>query len=186
MGILGIIATAFALSMDAFAVSICNGLSSHKCTNKDALLTGLFFGGAQGLMPIIGFYIGKQFEIYISSLDHWIVFAILLIIGANMIRESRSCNMKRNSFTFKNLFFLAIATSIDALAVGVSFAFIQVKIFLAAILISFITMTLSIIGVKIGNNLGLKFKTWSAIIGGLILILLGTKILFEHLGFINF
>lgn len=186
MRIWEIILTAIALSMDAFSVAICNGLSAHKATFKQALLTGVFFGGFQAIMPLIGFYIGKQFESIITPIDHWIIFFILAFIGIKMIKESKSCEITRDAFCIKNIFFLAVATSIDALAVGISFAWLKVNIFVSVIIIGLITFLLSTLGVKIGSYLGNKFKTYSEIAGGIILILIGIKVLIDHLGVFGF
>lgn len=181
-----IVLMAFALAMDAFSVAICNGLSARKCKFKHAIITGLFFGGFQAIMPLIGFYIGKQFEEIITPIDHWIIFFLLAFIGIKMIKESGSCEVSNDAFALKNIFFLAIATSIDALAVGISFAWLKVNILFAVLSIGIITLVLSTLGVKIGSFLGSKFKSYSEMIGGIVLILIGGKILFEHLGLISF
>lgn len=186
MGIGEIILTAFALAMDAFSVAICNGLSAKKSTFKQAAATGVFFGGFQALMPLVGFYIGKQFEAIITPIDHWIIFFLLAFIGGKMIIESGSCEVTSNAFSIKNLFSLAIATSLDALAVGISFAWLKVNILIAVLLIGSITLVLSFLGVKIGAFLGSRFKTCSEIIGGIVLILIGLKILLEHMGVFPF
>lgn len=177
------------LSMDAFSVSICKGLTSKKFSWKMALVCGLWFGFFQALMPVIGFFLGVQFEEYITAFDHWIAFGLLVLIGANMIREAIWGSDDQNNngaLDFKTMLLLAIATSIDALAVGVSFACIQVKIWSSVLIIGLTTFVFSIIGVKIGNVFGSRFEKSAGIVGGIILILIGLKILLEHLGIISF
>ena len=170
------------LSMDAFAVSICKGLGMRKVNKKQALVIGLFFGGFQALMPFVGWLLGTQFEKYITSIDHWIAFILLALIGINMIREAREESEELDaSFSVKAMLPLAIATSIDALAVGITFAFLHVQIVPAITFIGVTTFILSVIGVKIGNLFGAKYKSYAEIAGGIVLILLGTKILLEHL-----
>ncbi len=187
MGFLELFIIAIGLSMDAFAVSICKGLSVQKMKPKHALIAGLYFGGFQALMPLIGYFLGTQFEWLVTNIDHWIAFILLGLIGANMIRESFGDDDEvDDSFSPKAMFPLAIATSIDALAVGVTFACLKVEIFSAISLIGVTTFILSAIGVKIGNVFGTKFKSKAEFIGGLTLILMGLKILLEHLGIINF
>jgi len=177
---------AVGLSMDAFAVAICKGLSISECKPKHLIITGLYFGGFQAGMPLIGYLLGANFSHLIVKFDHWIAFVLLLIIGGNMIKESREeAECVDCSFGFRAMLPMAIATSIDALAVGVSFAFLQVNIIAAVIFIGCITFTLSAIGVKIGNVFGARFKSKAELAGGIILILMGTKILLEHLGFIG-
>ncbi|MGE5474164.1 MAG: manganese efflux pump MntP family protein [Ignavibacteriales bacterium] len=177
---------AIGLSMDAFAVAICKGLSMQKMSYKNAVKTGFFFGGFQALMPLIGYILGTQFKAYITSIDHWIAFALLSLIGFKMISESRSEHEKfDDSFSLKNMTVLSIATSIDALAIGITFAFLQVDIVFAVSIIGITTFVLSLIGVKIGNVFGAKFKSKAEIAGGIILIAMGIKILLEHLGFIS-
>ena len=179
---------AVGLSMDAFAVSICKGLSVKKMKIRQAPTCGVYFGGFQGLMPLIGYFLGSQFEEMIVSIDHWVAFVLLGLIGLNMIKESRDsdCENLDSSFGVKAMIPLAIATSIDALAVGVTFAFLRVNIFWAVTFIAVVTFTLSSIGVKVGNVFGMKYKSKAEFAVGLILVLMGTKILLEHLGFINF
>ncbi len=187
MGAFEIVLSALALSMDAFAVSICKGLSTENVKLKHALITGLYFGLFQALMPIIGYFLGINFQEAISSIDHWIAFILLALIGANMIKESR-CDEDENagdSYDFKTMIVLAIATSIDALAVGISFALLNVEIFSASIIIGVITFTLSAIGVKTGSKLGQKSRKGAELVGGIILILIGLKILLEHLGILS-
>ncbi len=186
MGLFEVLAIAVGLSMDAFAVSICKGLSMKKMSWKNALIAGLYFGGFQALMPLIGYILGSQFQSLIANVDHWIAFLLLLFIGGNMIRESRNqndCECGDDSFNFKAMIVLAIATSIDALAVGITFAFLKVNIITAITFIGIITFVFGIIGVKIGNVFGAKFKSKAELAGGIVLILIGTKILIEHLGF---
>jgi len=185
MGLFEVLAIAVGLSMDAFAVSICKGLSMKKMSWKKALIAGLYFGGFQALMPLIGYILGSQFQSLIANVDHWIAFLLLLFIGGNMIRESRNqndCECGDDSFNFKAMIVLAIATSIDALAVGITFAFLKVNILTAITFIGIITFLFGIIGVKIGNVFGAKFKSKAELAGGIVLILIGTKILIEHLG----
>ncbi len=189
MGILELFLIAVGLSMDAFAVSVCKGLSVGKTKLKHYVITGLWFGGFQALMPFMGYLLGSTFEKYIVSFDHWVAFILLSVIGINMIRESfkKEENETDASFSFKNMFLLAIATSIDALAVGITFALLpDVNIFLAISFIGITTFILSGIGVKIGNIFGMKYKSIAERTGGIILILIGTKILLEHLGVISF
>lgn len=182
MEIIELILIAIGLSMDAFAVAICKGLSVKDLKLRHAVITGLFFGGFQALMPLIGYLLGSQFRDYITAIDHWIAFGLLLIIGINMIRESRNdhCDVS-DTFSLKNMTVLSVATSIDALAVGVTFAFLQVDILPAVSLIGVITFILSLTGVKIGNVFGMKFKSKAEFAGGVILIGIGLKILVDHL-----
>ncbi len=179
---------AIGLSMDAFSVSICKGLTTKKFSWPMALICGLWFGGFQVLMPIIGYYLGAQFQEMIEAYDHWIAFGLLFLIGANMIREAVWDKEEKQdgSLGFKTMFLLAIATSIDALAVGVSFACIRVKLWSSVIVIGLTTFAFSVLGVKIGNVFGSKYEKSAGIIGGIILILIGLKILLEHLGIISF
>lgn len=225
MGLLELFILAIGLSMDAFAVSICKGLALPKINLKSAGIVGLWFGVFQALMPLIGYLLGVNFRSYIVSIDHWIAFVLLALIGANMIKEalsdddeeeeaeirnlkrgpeegtigvcsldscsisptgqvalSRADNRIKEILGFKTMFLLAVATSIDALAMGVTFAFLNVNIIPAISFIGVVTFTCSAIGVKIGNVFGLKYKSKAEIAGGVILILLGCKILIEHLG----
>ena len=187
MSLFTLFVTAVGLSMDAFAVSICKGLAMKKLSWKKALIIGLWFGGFQALMPTIGYLLGTKFESYVTAIDHWIAFVLLALIGANMIKEalSKEEGETNDSIDIKTMFLLAVATSIDALAVGVTYAFLQVQIVPAVTFIGVITFSLSVAGVKIGNVFGLKYKSKAEITGGVILILMGTKILLEHLGFLN-
>ena len=225
MGLLELFILAIGLSMDAFAVSICKGLALPKINLKSAGIVGLWFGAFQALMPLIGYLLGVNFRSYIVSIDHWIAFVLLALIGSNMIKEalsdddeeeeaeirnlkrgpeertigvcsldscsisptgqvalSRADNRIKEILGFKTMFLLAVATSIDALAMGVTFAFLNVNIIPAISFIGVVTFTCSAIGVKIGNVFGLKYKSKAEIAGGVILILLGCKILIEHLG----
>ncbi len=189
MQIWELIVTAVALSMDAFAVAICKGLSVEKVRGSHMAITGAWFGGFQALMPLIGFFVGSLFADYITSFDHWIAFALLALIGANMIKESfegDTCPAD-SSFGFKTMLTMAIATSIDALAVGVSFALLpNVNILVAVCSIGVITFALSALGVKVGSIFGAKYKSKAELVGGIVLCLMGVKILLEHLGVINF
>ncbi len=187
MSLFSLFIIAVGLSMDAFAVSICKGLAMQKITIKKALIVGLWFGGFQALMPAIGYLLGTQFESYITNIDHWIAFVLLFIIGANMIKEALSKEEEHasDSLAFKEMLVLALATSIDALAVGVTFAFLKVQILPAVLFIGVITFTLSSLGVKIGNIFGCRYKSKAEFAGGIILILMGCKILLEHLGFLG-
>ena len=182
MGIFELFLLAVGLSMDAFAVSVCKGLSAGRVTLSHALTAGLWFGGFQGLMPFLGWLLGSRFQSLISSIDHWIAFLLLGLIGLNMIRESRSQEEESlgTSFAPRAMLPLAVATSIDALAVGVTFAFLQVRIVPAVSFIGSTTFILSIIGVKVGNVFGTKYKSKAEFAGGLILVIMGVKILLEH------
>lgn len=184
MGIVELILIGIGLAMDAFAVSICKGLSMKKMEWKKAGIIGLYFGGFQALMPAIGFALGIGFEDAIKSIDHWIAFVLLSIIGGNMIKEAFGNKEEEadDKVDFKTMVILAVATSIDALAIGVTFAFLNVNILLAISIIGVITFFISVIGVKIGNVFGDKYEARAEITGGVILILLGIKILLEHLG----
>ena len=185
MGLWELFVIALGLSMDAFAVSICKGLSVRKCEIKHMLICGAYFGGFQALMPLIGYLLGVNFQSLITSIDHWIAFVLLGLIGFNMIRESRSCEEDEHCdcFNFKTMLPLAVATSIDALAVGITFAFLKVNIVAAVSFIGIITFALSAAGVMLGNVFGAKWKSRAEFAGGMILILLGIKILIEHLFF---
>lgn len=185
MGLIELVLISIGLAMDAFAVSICKGLSMKKLDIKKALIIGLYFGGFQGGMPILGYLLGIGFQEKIQFIDHWIAFGLLTFIGFNMIKEALSkddCEESDDKTDFKTMIVLAIATSIDALAIGVTFAFLNVNIILAVSLIAIITFVISVIGVKIGNVFGDKYEKKAEITGGIILILLGVKILLEHLG----
>ena len=174
---------AVGLSMDAFAVSVCKGLSVKALKPKHMLIAGLYFGGFQALMPLIGYLLGVQFQSLIQEFDHWIAFVLLVLIGLSMIRESRECPDELNdSFSFMTMLPLAVATSIDALAVGVTFAFLKVSIVPAVSFIGVTTFILYAAGIRIGNIFAAKYKSRAELIGGLVLILMGVKILLEHLG----
>jgi putative Mn2+ efflux pump MntP len=183
MGISEIILLAISLSMDAFAVSICKGLSVGKIKPKHMVLAGIWFGGFQALMPLIGYLLGSAIEKYIVSIDHWVAFILLGIIGFNMVKESREEESQDDSFAFKAMLVLAIATSIDALAVGVTFAFLQVEILIAISLIGVTTFAFSAAGIKIGSVFGAKYKSKAELFGGIVLIGMGIKILIEYLFF---
>lgn len=177
------------LAMDAFAVSICKGLSMKKVNKKQCLVIGLFFGGFQALMPFIGYVLGSQFQKYITSIDHWIAFVLLGLIGGKMIIEAVrekdepvEIEQMDAPLDIKELFILAIATSIDALAVGITFAFLDTPILEAVSIIGITTFIISVLGVYVGNFFGNKYKSKAEFAGGLILVLLGIKILLEHLG----
>ena len=176
---------ALGLSMDAFAVALCKGLSFRKFVPKDALTIAVFFGGFQALMPLIGWFLGSQFEQYIVAYDHWIAFALLSFIGGKMIYDSRHSDdediMCEAKLDLRELALLAIATSVDALAVGITFAFLKISIVPAITTIGVTTLTLSFVGVAIGNKFGAKFKGLAELAGGVVLILIGVRILFEHL-----
>ena len=185
MSIIELFIIAVGLSMDAFAVSVCKGLSVPRAKKSHLIITGLYFGGFQALMPLIGYLLGVNFRHMITSVDHWIAFILLALIGVNMIREAREESEELDaSFSVKAMLPLAIATSIDALAVGITFAFLHVQIVPAITFIGVTTFILSVIGVKIGNLFGAKYKSYAEIAGGIVLILLGTKILLEHLCFL--
>ena len=183
MGLLELFILAVGLSMDAFAVSVCKGLSVKKMEPKHALICGAYFGGFQALMPALGYLLGSQFESMITRIDHWIAFALLFLIGLNMLLESRKdAGQLSSSFSPKAMLPLAVATSIDALTVGITFAFLSVPIGPAVALIGVITCVLSAVGVKAGGVVGEKGKSWAELAGGIVLILMGSKILLEHLG----
>lgn len=184
MGIPELIITAIALSMDAFAVSICKGLAMKRVTFKEMAIVGLWFGGFQALMPLIGYFLGSAFEKYIVAVDHWIAFTLLALIGVLMIRESGDKDEEKAdaSLGLKTMLLMAIATSIDALAVGVSYGILpNINIWVAISSIGIITFLLCMLGVKIGNVFGAKYKSKAELTGGIILILIGAKILLEHL-----
>lgn len=186
MNIWEMLLLAVGLSMDAFAVAICKGLSTRRARWSDSVVTGLYFGGFQALMPWIGYFLAMRFSALITSFDHWIAFALLGIIGGKMIFESRKDNQQMNpSFGPQTMLPLAIATSIDALAIGVSLAFLGVSIAPVVTLVGTITFLLSALGVKIGRVFGAKYKSNAELAGGLILMLMGLKILLEHLGVVS-
>ena len=192
MDLLTLFTLAVGLSMDAFAVSICKGLAMRRITLGKAAVVGLWFGGFQAGMPFLGYLLGVQFRDRITAIDHWIAFVLLGIIGVNMIREAVSekedepgCLQEEASLAVKDMFLLAVATSIDALAVGVTFAFLDVEILPAVSFIGVTTFLLSAVGVKVGNVFGTCYESRAELAGGVILILLGFKILLEHLGILG-
>ena len=183
MGIAELLIIAVGLSMDAFAVSICKGLSVQRVRPAHLIQTGVWFGGFQALMPVIGFFVGISFADFVASVDHWIAFILLGIIGGNMIKESAHKDEDLQvapDFSFRTMFAMAVATSIDALAVGVSFAFLKVSIWEAVTLIGITTALFSAVGVLIGNFFGARWKSKAEFAGGFILIAIGLKILIEH------
>ena len=184
MGIIELFILAVGLSMDAFAVSVCKGLSLGKIKIKHMCIAGLWFGGFQALMPLIGYLLGSSFSELVAKYDHWIAFVLLALIGGNMIKEAlgKDEDSMDDSMGFKTMLLLAIATSIDALAVGVTFAFLDVSIIPAISFIGVVTFVLSAIGVKAGSLFGYKYKSKAELCGGIILILLGIKILLEGVG----
>ena len=188
MEIYEILLIGIGLAMDAFAVSICKGLSMKKMNWKNAIRIALYFGVFQALMPLIGYFLGMTFESIVTTFDHWVAFALLTLIGGGMIKESfdDEDDKKNDKVDFKTMVVLAIATSIDALAIGITFAFFDVNIVLAVSIIGIITVIISVLGVKIGNRFGDKYQNKAQLMGGIILVLLGFKILFEHLGIISF
>lgn len=180
------------LSMDAFAVSVCKGLAMNKINKKQALVIGLYFGGFQALMPFLGWLLGVRFQKYIVSIDHWVAFALLAFIGGKMILEAvrggeeSEAGPKDLPLNHVELLVMAVATSIDALAAGITFAFLNVSIAEAVAIIGCTTFALSVAGVAVGNYFGSRYKKWAEILGGVILILIGSKILAEHLGTLPF
>lgn len=191
MSFMELVLIAVGLSMDAFAVAICKGLSVQKLGWKHYLTVGVWFGGFQALMPTLGYLLGTTFERYITSVDHWVAFVLLCLIGGGMLKEGLAKEEEekeeRAGFDFKSMLLLAVATSIDALAVGITFALLpDVNIFSAVGLIGTITFCLSAVGLRVGNIFGLKYKSKAEVVGGVILILIGVKILLEHLGVVNF
>lgn len=189
MGIFELLLLSIGLGMDAFAVSVCKGISMKKMDWKKACIVGLYFGGFQALMPVIGYFFGTSFQSIITNIDHWVAFVLLGIIGGKMIQEAFQKDNDEEEYSsdvsVKTMLILSVATSIDALAVGITFAFLNVNLLLAIIFIGLITFVLSVVGTKIGNRFGDKYKGKAEFIGGIILILIGFKILFEHLGIIS-
>ena len=183
MSLVELFLLAVGLSMDAFAVSVCKGLSTPRVRVKHMLLCGAYFGGFQALMPLIGYLLGVRFQSMIERVDHWVAFVLLAIIGINMIREALGSEEESldASFSFKTMLLLAVATSIDALAVGVTFAFLNVQIVPAVCFIGAVTFVLSMLGVRLGSVFGTKWKQRAELAGGAILVLIGLKILIEHL-----
>lgn len=186
MEILELLLIAIGLAMDAFAVSVCKGLSFKEMSWKKAIIVGVYFGIFQALMPAIGYFLGATFENLVTKIDHWIAFILLGFIGFNMLRETfgKDEEGSNDKVDFKTMVVLAIATSIDALAIGITFAFLRVNVVVAVLLIGVITFLLSVLGVKIGNKFGDKYEKKAEIVGGMILILMGVKILLEHLSII--
>ena len=186
MGLLELVLIALGLSMDAFAVALCKGLSMNRFKLRNGAVIALLFGGFQALMPLLGWLVGKQFESYITRIDHWIAFGLLTFIGGKMVYEALRkdrCPAKNGDVLYmKELLLLAVATSIDALAVGITFAFLQVLILPAVSLIGIITFLVSFAGVCIGHGFGTRLKSKAEFAGGVVLILIGLKILLEHLG----
>lgn len=189
MSLIELFLLALGLSMDAFAVAVCKGLAVGKLKFKHMLIPGLWFGAFQALMPLLGYFLGSRFERYITRWDHWIAFVLLAAIGGNMLREALSREEEKPadaSLSIRSMLPMAVATSIDALAVGITFAFLQVRIAAAVSFIGVITLLLSMVGVKLGSVFGAKYKSRAELAGGCILILLGLKILLEHLGILPF
>ena len=195
MGFLEMFFIGAGLSMDAFAVAVCKGLNMRKINYSHSVIIALFFGGFQAVMPLIGWFAGKQFERYITSFDHWVAFVLLLLIGGKMAYEAifnkdkdcKECpDCQGSSLDYKELLMMAVATSIDALAVGITFAFLSVNIWSAITIIGVTTFVLSFFGVVVGNKFGSIYKNKAEIAGGVVLILIGIKILLEHLGIISF
>ena len=183
MGIIELVVLSIGLAMDAFAVSICKGLSMPRMKWKNAIIIGLYFGYFQALMPALGYLLGVNFQDRISNIDHWVAFILLAVIGINMIKEaiSKDNDVHNDSIKFKDMIVLAIATSIDALAIGITFAFLNVNLILAISLIGVITFIISVLGVKVGNIFGDTYANKAEFAGGIILLLLGLKLLLEHL-----
>ncbi len=192
MGLWEVFLIGVGLAMDAFSVAVCKGLTMPKIDKKQTAVIALFFGGFQALMPFLGWALGKQFESYITAVDHWIAFILLGIIGGKMIYDVIKNNGKEEEcctcgkLDLKELFTMAVATSIDALATGITFAFLKVNILSAISVIGITTFILAVIGVLLGHKFGAKWKDKASLAGGIVLILLGTKILLEHLGIFSF
>jgi len=186
MGLTELLMIAAGLSMDAFAVSVGKGLSAKDCSTRHAVTAGAYFGVFQTVMPVAGFFLGAQFERYVNAVGHWVVFGLLCVIGANMIRESfgKAERSGNGSFGFKSMIPLALATSIDALAVGVTFALLHASLIPSVLIIGAVTFLLSFAGVKLGVAIGPRLKSAAEIAGGAILIIIGLKVLLEHLGVI--
>lgn len=183
MGIAEILIIAVGVSMDAFAVSICKGLSVQQMRPRYPLNVAIWFGGFQALMPVLGYFLGVSFADFVENVDHWIAFILLVIIGGNMIKESFSdkCDASSPDFSFKTMSAMAVATSIDALAIGVSFAFLRINIWEAVVMIGLTTAAFSAAGLMIGNVFGSRYKSKAEFTGGFILVAMGLKILLEHL-----
>ena len=191
MGIFELLLIGVGLSMDAFAAAVCKGLSMRKIHYGRAAVIGGFFGGFQAAMPLIGWFLGKQFQSYITNFDHWVAFLLLAFIGIKMIVEAVRSGLdapavQEDRLQIRELVILALATSIDALAVGITFAFLQINIWAAISIIGITTFILSFLGVMVGNRFGVRYKQKAEIAGGVILVLIGLKILLEHLGLLPF
>ena len=184
MSALDILLISIGMAMDSFAVSVCKGLSIKKAGIPEGMKCGIYFGGFQALMPVIGYYLGKLFEELIVKIDHWIAFGLLLFIGLSMIKESRESEKVDDKMDVRTMLILAVATSIDALSIGVTLAFIDVNIWVVVTSIGVVTFLFSLIGVLIGRKVGSMLGNRAKIVGGVILIYLGVKILLEHLGVI--
>ena len=186
MSIFGLIVLSLGLGMDAFAVSVCKGVSFKKSNFKKSLIVALYMGVFQAIMPVIGYFLGISFADKITSIDHWLAFGLLFVIGIKMIKESlgKETEVINDKVDFKEMVVLAIATSIDALAVGITFAFLNVNLWFAIFLIGIVTFLLCFVGTKIGSVFGDKYEKKAEFAGGLILILLGVKIVLEHLNFL--
>ena len=187
MGFVELLFLAVGLSMDAFAVSVCKGLAIRKISWKEMTIVGLWFGGFQALMPAVGYFLGSTFERYITSFDHWVAFGLLVLIGGNMIREAVKGDEEEtnSSLGFRTMLVMAVATSIDALAVGITFAFLLESVWTMlsyVLIIGVTTFILSAVGVRVGHHFGAKYQRKAELVGGIILVLLGFKILLEHLG----
>ena len=189
MGLVELFLLAVGLSMDAFAVSVCKGLAVGKTQPKHMLLCGLWFGGAQAVMPLLGYLLGRAFEVYITEFDHWVAFLLLCAIGISMVWEAFHPDKEQSnaSFAFRVMFVMAVATSIDALAVGITLGLLpSVNLPLALGIIGGVTFVTSAVGVKIGSAFGTRYRFGAELFGGILLVLLGLKILLEHLGVLNF
>lgn len=186
MDLLTLFVTAVGLSMDAFSVALCKGLTVRRAKVSHGIIVGLYFGAFQAIMPVIGYFLGTGFYAIIKDWDHWIAFILLGILGVRMIKEARvgQCSLP-GGFSFKEMVPLAIATSIDALVVGISFAVLRVNIFQSASFIGVCTFALSFLGLYIGFYFGQKSQKWAHLTGGVLLILIGTKVLLEHLGYLG-
>lgn len=191
MGITELLLLAVGLSADAFAASVCKGLAAGKSVNGNAVKAGLWFGSFQALMPVLGFLLGTRFSKYVTGYDHWIIFGLLIVIGGNMLweplfdKKGESCPV-HNDMSVKSMLPLAIATSLDALAAGITFSFLEIPVVTSSLFIGCVTFTLSAAGVKIGSIFGSRFEKAAKITGGVVLIVLGVKILLEHTGIISF
>lgn len=188
MGMAELLLLAVGLSMDAFAVAVCKGLAMDRISVKNVCIVGAWFGGFQALMPALGYLLGSLFARYITAFDHWVAFVLLVLIGGNMIKEAVCPDEERasGSLAWQGMLVMAVATSIDALAVGITFAFLEVNVPFAVLFIGATTFVLSAVGVKVGSVFGTRYKAKAELAGGVILILLGCKILAEHMGWIAF